>query len=409
MDSIKDIQAIEALNAKGRPTVEAMVTTESGIQVIAAVPSGTSTGAYEAHEVRDGGERYEGRGCRTAAANVCGEIRSALLGMDVTRQSAIDRRMIELDGTENKGRLGSNAILAVSIAVCKAAAASCGLPVYQYIGGAVPKKMPNVMATVISGGDFSQSKLEFEDYMLKLEGFPTFADTLENLAAVRRLLEKKLRAVYGAFPDDGGALAPPMSSTTEAFDYMLEAIRVVGCENYITLGLDVAANGPYDAEKGRYVMTEGEMDSGELLDYYRSLAAKYPLTYIEDPFEENDFESFARLKTALPGVQIVGDDLFATNIRRLEHGVAWRRAQNRGREMDNVGASSAPREAANFAKQNGYDITVSTRSGDTTDSFIADLAVGVVARQVKHGSPVRGERNAKYNRLLWIEHELRQM
>ncbi len=320
MDRIEKVIGREILNAKGKPTVEVEVVTSSGKTGVASAPSGTSKGRYEAHELYDNETRYSGYGVRKAVGNVNTEIRNAIQGMDIINHRNIDGVMIALDGTKNKGRLGANAILATSVAVAKAGAASTGLPTYRYLGGLKAVTLPNIAATVISGGLFSPSQLEFEDYMLMLEGFPCFADSVEALVSMRLLLAKKLIEKFGDFPEDGGALAPPLGSTEEAFETMLMAAREVGCERYVSLGLDVAANELFDKQSGLYNMTGKRMDADELIGYYKKLCTDYPLTFIEDPFEQDQWDDFAKLKQQLPGIQIVGDDLFVTNMDRLRIG-----------------------------------------------------------------------------------------
>lgn len=406
MNVIEKVTGYEILNSRGKPTVEVEIVTTSGIAGVASVPSGTSKGKYEAHELYDGDKRYRGYGVRKAVANVNTEIREALLGMEITDQRAIDRVMLSLDGTKNKDRLGANAILAVSVAAAKAGSQAVRLPLYRYLGGLQAITLPGIVSTVISGGEFSPSGLEFEDYLLILDGFDSFADSLEALVEMRLLLEKKLRQVYGSFPEDGGALAPPLQSTEAAFEYMLGVAKEVGCERNISLGLDVAANELYDKQNGLYNMEKGTMTAGQLTDYYQKLCADYPLTFIEDPFEQDQLDSFATLTKLLPGIQIVGDDLFVTNVERLQKGIEKGCANTLLLKINQIGTVSEAIDAAVFAHKHHFGITASLRSGETTDDFLADMAVGIGAKQIKLGSPVRGERNTKYNRLLKIESEL---
>jgi enolase len=338
MSIIKDIRAFEVLNAKGRPTVSVELTTSGGITVEASAPSGTSKGMHEAYELFDNEKRYQGRGVKKAVENVNKTIREALIGMDVSDQAKIDQCMIELDGTKNKSRLGGNAILPVSVAVCKAGAAAAGLPVYRYIGGLSARRIPNILSTVITGGAFSLSGLEFEDYMLITDRKDMSVDDgVKMISDIRRRLEEVLRAKYGAFPDTTGALAPPLSSTKEAFEVMLNVINELGYDNYVTLGLDVAANELFDETNGKYKLMNRVVSPEELLEYYCTLASTYPLTYIEDGFEQNDYYSFARLKKALPQIQIVGDDLFATNVERLKEGIKYDSANTLLLKMNQIG------------------------------------------------------------------------
>lgn len=405
-ETIKKITGREILNANGKPTVEAMVETEGKIISIGSVPSGTSTGFYEAYELYDGGKRYGGYGTRVAAGHVSNEINAALKGMSVNDPTELDRTMIALDGTTNKSRLGANAILAVSVAAHRAHATSASLPLYKTLcPGQSTYRVPNIIATVISGGAFSPSGLEFEDYMYILSGFDTFSDQLEALVVLRRTLEKKLKLRFGEFPEDGGALAAPLSSTREAFEAMLETARECGYEQHVSLGLDVAASEFYDKETHIYRFGEG-MDREELCNYYLELCKEYPLTFIEDGFAEDDREGFELLMQHKPDVQIVGDDLFASNIERLKQYSSC--ANGLLLKINQIGTVSEAISAAEYASSSGIDVIVSLRSGETTDDFIADLAVALSARQIKLGSPVRAERNVKYNRLLQIAEELAQ-
>jgi len=407
MAKIKALTGWEILNAKGKPTVQAELTTDTGLVAIASTPSGSSTGQYEAHELYDGGSRFGGFGARQAARNISTEIADRLRGMDVTDQEAIDRAMIELDGTPNKARLGGNAIMAVSAAAAKAGAVASGLPVYRHIcRGAEGFHVPHVVSTVISGGAFSPSGLEFEDYLLLLDGFGAFSDEVEAICAMRSVLGRLCRERFGVVEEDNGALAPPLRTTREAFELMLRAAREAGCESMVHLGLDVAALGFFNAARGTYFLGERELEREALADYYRELCRDYPLIYIEDPFEENDYEGFAALTRSLPGVQIAGDDIFATNRERLGRGIELGAGNMLLMKLNQVGTVTETLETAALARAAGFGITASLRSGETTDDFQADVAVAAFARQMKLGSPVRGERNAKYNRLLRIAGEL---
>ncbi len=410
MDRIAKIIGREILNAKGRPTVEAELTTESGIKVTASVPSGTSRGKYEAYELYDGETRYGGLGTRKAASNISKEISYALRGMDVTEQSRIDSVLRELDGTSDKSKLGGNAMLAASVAAAKAGAASQKIAPYVYLRQqGVRVKIPDIVATVIAGGVFSTSGMEFEDYMMILHGFDAFPDELEALCTMRKELEAGLRGQYGDFPEDGGALAPPCSSSAEGFQWILRTASALGYEQNIKLGLDVAASELWDKDSRCYKMAGGKnLTSEELAEYYRELCIKYPLGFIEDGFEQDDFDGFARLMKMVPQIQIVGDDLFATNVERLKIGINRKCANGVLLKINQIGTVTEAIETSNLARQNDMDVIVSLRSGETTDDFIADLAVAVGASQIKLGSPVRAERNAKYNRLLKIWEDLEQ-
>lgn len=403
MDRIKNLKAYEILNAKGNPTVEAVVETESGIIAAGSVPSGTSTGKYEAYELHDGGTRYGGRGVRKAVENVNSEIAGILRGMSIANLEDIDNAMIELDGTENKSRLGANAILAVSVAAAKARAAALGLPVYRSLSEKSSFSIPDVIATVISGGEFSPSGLDFEDYLYILHDFCNFSEELEALVIMRKQLEKNLVKKYGVFPEDGGALAAPIQSTEEAFDIMLSTADECGFKKNVSLGLDVAASELFDIDTNIYKV-KGGMKADALAGYYDELIADYPLTYIEDGFNEDDTDGFRLLTKYGNRIQNVGDDLFTSNVKRLEsyHDVA----NGLLLKINQIGTVTEAIAAANYAQREGMDVTVSLRSGETTDDFIADLSVAIGAKQIKLGSPVRAERNAKYNRLLRIAEEL---
>jgi len=408
MDYIVNIKGREILNARGKPTVEAELTTKNGITVIASVPSGTSRGKYEAYELYDGEERYGGHGTRKAATNISGIISENLKGHDITDQKGIDEILVKLDGTNNKSKLGGNAILAVSVAAAKAGAASLGVSPFRYLlqPGITPK-LPDIVATVIAGGVFSTSGLEFEDYMMILHDFFSFPDALEALVTMRKHLEKSLRNKYGAFPEDGGALAAPLSSTEEAFEWMLATAKETGNEQKVSLGLDVAASELWDTQLGKYKLYGGKVYSKkELLTYYCQLCQKYPLSFIEDGFEQDDFASSAQLCQMLPDKEIVGDDLFVTNPERLAVGIRQKAANGMLLKINQIGTVTEAINASRLATENGIDIIVSLRSGETGDDFIADLSVAVGARQIKLGSPVREERNSKYNRLLRIWEEL---
>ncbi len=407
MDKIKSVRAREILNAKGKPTVEVELTTNNGIVTVASSPSGTSTGSDEAYELYDNDFRYQGFGVRKAVENVNSIIAPALIGVDVINQAEIDTIMRELDGTSNKRNLGGNAILAVSVAAAKAGAKSVGLPVYRYLA---PKdatfKMPGLVATVIAGGSFSSSGLEFEDYMFVLKTEGLFADTLEKLSSLRHKLGTLINKRFGNVPIDGGALAPPLTDSGSAFQLMREAAEQLGYEEETTFGVDVVAGEFYDKKTNKYNFNFGSLNEKETIEYYKKLSKKFPVTYWEDAFEENCFNSFANLKKELPDIQIVGDDLFVTSTSRLIKGIEADSANGLLVKINQAGTVSETLEACQMAKNHGIDLIVSMRSGETADDFIADLAIALNAGQIKLGSPVVLERNVKYNRLLKIEQEL---
>jgi len=322
---IKQIKALEILSSVGRPTIQATVITDTGVEGVASVPIGTSKGKHEAKELYDGGARYRGYGVRKAVNNINEYIAPKLIGRQEVRQREIDEFLIELDGTEDKRRLGSNAILAVSLAVARAGAKSVGLPLYRYIGGLGTNRLPVPLATVLAGGEYSPSSLDFEDYLLVLSGFETFTDAVEGLVETRYCLGEMLKEKFGTAPSlSGGAYTPLINDTEEAFDIMLGAIEKAGFSKKILLGLDVAGSELYNEKNARYKVKGREITADVLAEYYKDLARQYPLVFIEDPFQEDDFESFSRLTSALSQIQIVGDDLFATNPARIKKGIEKR-------------------------------------------------------------------------------------
>jgi len=406
MDTIHSIRATEILTSTGRPTVGVRLTTARGIEVWASVPSGTSTGQYEAKVVLDGGTRYGGRGVRRAVANVNDLIAPALIGEPTTSQEDLDGRMIELDGTPDKHALGSNAILAVSVALAKAGARGAGVPLYTYLGNRDAATMPVSFATIIAGGSFAPSPLDFEDYLIAVPGASSFADSVEALVAIRACLGERLRARFGPVPEEGTAFSPQISETPEALDLMLQAAGDAGYGGKVVLGLDVVAGEFYDARTDRYRIGERLLTAQELQDVYTDLVAGYPMVFVEDPYHDDDFAGFARLTAALQGTQIVGDDLFASNPGRLARGIEEEASNGLLLKVNQIGTVTEACRAGRMALDVGYTVTVSLRSSDTNDPFIADLAVGLGATQMKLGCPIRGERIAKYNRLLEIEADL---
>ncbi len=402
---IEKIEAREILSAVGRPTIQVTVTTKSGKSATSSVPSGTSKGKYEAKEIVDGGTRFRGLGVRKAVENVNTAIARALTGIEVTRQREIDNTMLDLDGTEDKRNLGGNAILAVSLAVARAGAGCVGLPLYRYIGGLGANRLPMPLATIISGGRHSASKLAFEDYMLVFSGFTVFSQAVEALMEVRYYLEKSLKKRFDYLSEKGGAFAPPIENDEEALELILESIEKTGYSHRISLGLDVVGSDLYDSENTCYRLHGKSVSAEELLVYFITLTKTYPITLIEDPFHEDDFENFAKLAAVLPKTLIVGDDLFTTNPERIRKGVELKAGNALLLKVNQIGTLTESVEAGLLARKNSYEVIVSVRSGDTVDDFITDLAVGIGAGYIKLGSPVRGERSAKYNRLLEIELE----
>jgi enolase len=374
--------------------------------VHSSVPSGTSKGKHEAFELYDGGSRYRGLGVRNAVRNVNEVIAPALAGHVVGDQREVDDFLLTIDGTDNLRNLGGNAVLAVSLAVARAGAQSERVPLYRSLGGPRAQRLPVPIATVIAGGAHSPSSLDFEDYLLIPDGFPRFSDALEALAMTRAALEDLINVRFGPVADIGGALAPPLTTSEDAFELMLEAADLGGYGGRMQLGVDVAASAFYRPDDDTYLVSSGAKTRKELVRYFRDLSAKYPLVFIEDPFEEDDFDGFALITADIKGVEIVGDDLFASNPIRITEGIRRAAANAVLLKVNQIGTVSGALDAGVLASNNGYSVTVSLRSSDTNDSFIADLAVALQAQKIKLGSPVRGERNAKYNRLLSIELEL---
>ncbi|MCL2590634.1 MAG: phosphopyruvate hydratase [Betaproteobacteria bacterium] len=411
MSAIVDVIAREILDSRGNPTVEADVLLESGVMGRAAVPSGATTGLREAIELRDGDAgRFLGKGVLQAVENVNTEISEAIVGLDAEEQTFIDRTMIELDGTENKSRLGANAILAVSIAVAKAAAEEAGLPLYRYFGGLSPMVMPVPMMNVINGGGHANNSLDIQECMIVPVGAKSFREALRCGAEIFQHL-KKITDKKG-FPTtvgDEGGFAPNVSSTEEALKLILEAVAFAGYEpgRDVLLALDCAASEFH--ENGKYEL-KGEklsLSASGFVDYLTSLVEKFPIVSIEDGMAENDWDGWKLLTKRLGGkVQLVGDDLFVTNTRILEHGIAKGVANSILIKINQIGTLTETFAAVAMAKLAGYTAVISHRSGETEDSTIADIAVGLRAMQIKTGSLSRSDRVAKYNQLLRIEEEL---
>ena len=411
MSAIVDVIAREILDSRGNPTVEADVLLESGVMGRAAVPSGASTGSREAMELRDGDAgRFLGKGVLQAVENVNTEISEAIIGLDAEEQTFIDRTMIELDGTENKSRIGANAILAVSMAVAKAAAEEAGLPLYRYFGGSSPMVMPVPMMNVINGGEHANNSLDIQECMIMPVGAKSFREALrcgaEIFQHLKRITDKK------GFPTtvgDEGGFAPNVSGTEEALRLILEAVTAAGYEpgRDVLLALDCAASEFF--RNGKYEL-KGEglsLDAGRFVDYLADLVGKFPIVSIEDGMAEGDWEGWKLLTKRLGGkVQLVGDDLFVTNTRILEQGIARGVANSILIKINQIGTLTETFAAVEMAKLAGYTAVISHRSGETEDSTIADIAVGLRAMQIKTGSLSRSDRIAKYNQLLRIEEEL---
>ncbi|MDR1463543.1 MAG: phosphopyruvate hydratase [Azoarcus sp.] len=411
MSTIVDVIAREVLDSRGNPTVEADVLLESGAMGRAAVPSGASTGSREAIELRDGdASRFLGRGVLRAVENVNTEISEAIIGLDAEEQTFIDRTMVELDATENKSRLGANAILAVSVAVAKAAAEEAGLPLYRYFGGASPMVMPVPMMNVINGGEHANNRLDIQECMIMPVGAKSFREALrcgaEIFQHLKRIIGKK--GFSTAVGDEGG-FAPDVSSTGEALKLILEAVAAAGYEagRDILLALDCASS-EFNKD-GKYEL-RGEgltLDAKGFVDYLADLVDTYPIVSIEDGMAEGDWEGWKLLTQRLGGkVQLVGDDLFVTDTQILEQGIARGIANSILIKINQIGTLTETFAAVEMAKLAGYTAVISHRSGETEDSTIADIAVGLRAQQIKTGSLSRSDRIAKYNQLLRIEEEL---
>jgi enolase len=406
--SIDAVGAREILDSRGNPTVEVEVALDDGTITRAAVPSGASTGAFEAVELRDGGERYAGKGVTKAVDNVLDVIGPELVGYDASEQRLVDQRLLDLDGTPNKERLGANAILGVSLAVAKAAAESAGLPLFRYVGGPSAHLLPVPMMNILNGGAHADSNVDVQEFMIAPIGAPTFAEALamgtETYHALKSVL--KGRGLATGLGDEGG-FAPSLPSNRDALDLIGEAVEKAGYTlgRDIAFALDVAAtefhsDGGYDFE--------GQTRSAEYLtDYYRGLVDAYPIVSIEDPLSEEDWDGWIALTAALGDrVQIVGDDLFVTNPARLADGISRDAANALLVKVNQIGTLTETLDAVNLAHRNGYRCMMSHRSGETEDTTIADLAVATDCGQIKTGAPARSERVAKYNQLLRIEEEL---
>ena len=411
MTAIVDITAREILDSRGNPTVEVEVVLESGALGRAAAPSGASTGTHEAVELRDGDTaRYGGKGVRAACSNVIGEIFDVISGLDAEDQEHIDRMMIELDGTPNKSRLGANAILAVSLAVAKAAAEDAGLPLYRYIGGVHACTLPVPMMNIVNGGAHADNPIDVQEFMIMPVGADTFADALRAGAEVFNCLKRLLADTgHSTNVGDEGGFAPSLKGSEKVLDFILKAIERAGYRpgDDIALALDAAASEFHD--KGIYRLKgEGKsLDAGGLVDYYADLVARYPIVSIEDGMAEDDWAGWKALTRALgKKVQLVGDDLFVTNPLRLQDGIKKGVANAILIKLNQIGSLSETLETIEIGARAAYRSIISHRSGETEDTTIADLAVATNAGQIKTGSLSRSERLAKYNQLLRIEDEL---
>ena len=405
MSSIKDVRGRWILDSRANPTVEVDVELESGAFGRAAVPSGASTGVHEAVELRDGGPEWGGKGVSKAVANVA-EIRAEVAGLDALDQPTLDRRLIELDGTPNKGRLGANAILGVSLAVAKAAAAETGQPLYRYLGGEAAVTLPVPMLNVINGGAHADNSIELQEFMVVPAEAPTFAEGLRIGAEVYHALKKVLseRGLSTLVGDEGG-FAPDLESSEAAIEVILEAAERAGHRDAVVLALDPAASEIFT--DGVYRFEGREKSSAEMPAFWADLVERYPIVSIEDGLAEDDWDAWGQLTTKLGDrVQLVGDDLFVTNPERLRQGIELGVANSILVKVNQIGTLTETVEAVRLAQASGYTAVMSHRSGETEDATIADLAVALGTGQIKTGAPARSDRAAKYNQLLRIEEEL---
>ena len=405
---IEAVWAREVLDSRGNPTVEAEITV-AGHKVRAIAPSGASTGSWEAHELRDGDARFGGKGVLNAVNNVRTEIAKAIVGMDPADQRAVDEAMIELDGTDNKKRLGANAIIATSLAVAKAGSMVDGVPLYQHIGDN-GVTLPVPMLNIINGGKHAGGNLKIQEFMIIPAGAKSFSECLRMSSEVYMSLKLLLKKKYGVgainLGDEGG-FAPPLDTSAEAMETILSAVSDAGYApgKDVFLALDAASSELYN--DGVYDVDGMKLSAGELADHYKKLTETYPLISIEDPFFEDDFETTAELTKKIgSNVQIVGDDLFVTNTKRLSKGIDVGAANALLLKVNQIGTVTEAGDAAQMSFDNGYSVVVSHRSGESEDVSIADLAVGWGSGQIKTGAPARGERTSKYNQLLRIEEEL---
>ncbi|NOY41337.1 MAG: phosphopyruvate hydratase [Planctomycetes bacterium] len=410
MSTIVDIHGRQILDSRGNPTVEVDVTLADGTMGTAAVPSGASTGAHEAWELRDGGEAYMGKGVTQAVANINDQIADELIGMDAIDQIAIDRQMLELDGTPNKKNLGANAILGVSLATAQAAARFCELPLFRYLGGSNARLLPAPMMNIINGGEHADNSVDIQEFMVMPLGFDSFSEALRCGCEVFHHLKKVLsgKGLNTSVGDEGG-FAPDLGANAEAFDVILTAIENAGYKpgEQVWIAMDAAASEFYDSEKKVYTIDGKEIDSAGMVDLLASWEAKYPICSIEDGCDEDDWAGWKLMTEKLGDkCQLVGDDLFVTNVERLQRGIDEGIANSILIKVNQIGTMTETIDAIRLADRHGYTSVTSHRSGETEDATIADLAVALSTGQIKTGSASRSDRMAKYNQLLRIEEQL---
>jgi len=408
MSSIVHVKGREIIDSRGNPTVEVDVALETGACGRASVPSGASTGIHEAHELRDGDERYGGKGVRKAVGSVDDELSASIIGMDGLDQRAIDRTLIEIDGTPNKSRLGANAILGVSLAVAKAAAEESGLPLYRYIGGNAACTLPVPMMNIVNGGEHADNNVDLQEFMVMPFGATSFSEGLRMGAEVFHALKSVLRenGLSTSVGDEGG-FAPNLGSNEEAMQRILTAVEKVGLKPGTDVRLAIDAASSEFLKDGKYVVDGEPRDADGLIAYYVGLADRYPLFSLEDGLDQDDWEGWTKLTEALGDrVQLVGDDLFVTNVERLAIGIEKRAGNSILIKVNQIGTLTETLDTIALAHRSGFRCVVSHRSGETEDTTIADLAVATNSGQIKTGAPSRTDRVAKYNRLLRIEEEL---
>lgn len=409
---ITDVYAREILDSRGNPTIEVEVLVGENVYGRASVPSGASTGMFEAKELRDGGKRYCGKGVQMAVDNVNTRIAPEIIGMNVLEQVEIDHVMLRLDGTENKSNLGANAMLGVSMAIARAGANALRIPLYRYLGGLSPKRMPIPMMNVLNGGKHADNTVDFQEFMILPVGACCFKEGLRMCAEIYHALKKILKddGLSTAVGDEGG-FAPNLTDAKEALQYLSRAVQKAGYRlgEEVAFSLDVAASEIYNKEFKKYVF-EGEdviRSAEEMVEYYEMLLSEFPIISIEDPMDEEDWEGWRLITSRLGGrVQLVGDDLFVTNTKRLKKGIEQKVANAILIKVNQIGTLTEAFETIELAKRNGYRNIISHRSGETEDCIIADIAVAFGAEQIKTGAPCRTERVAKYNQLLRIEEEM---
>jgi enolase len=408
MSIIAAVGAREILDSRGNPTVEVEVLLEDGAFGRAAVPSGASTGAFEAVELRDGGKRYLGKGVQKAVAGVVDKISGAVIGLDADDQRLVDQAMLDLDGTANKANLGANAILGVSLATAKAAAESSGLPLFRYVGGPNAHLLPVPMMNIVNGGAHADSNVDVQEFMIAPIGAGTFREALQHGAEVYHALKSvlKKKGLSTGLGDEGG-FAPDLESNRAALDLIAEAVTSAGFAlgKDIALAMDVAASEFHD--KGKYTFEGTKLKTDQMVDYYADLVASYPIVSIEDPLDEDDWDGWKAMTDSLgTKTQLVGDDLFVTNVERLQRGIDGGQANAMLVKVNQIGSLTETLDAVELAHRAGFRNMMSHRSGETEDTTIADLAVATNCGQIKTGAPARSDRVAKYNQLLRIEDEL---